>query len=65
MWACVRDVFIDSERALKDDPIMKHPLLVELVIFYESGQIVEERDQVFPLLKKFPGAATQTAKCHR
>ena len=46
MWARLNDVCIDSEPILSDNPIIKYPLLVELVIFYESGQIVEERDQV-------------------
>lgn len=45
MWARLNDVCIDSEPILSDNPIIKYPLLVELVIFYESGQIVEERDQ--------------------
>ena len=66
MWACVKDVCVDSELVLKDDPIMKYPLLVELVIFYESGQIVEERDQVFFNVvnsKILPLPANQTGRC--
>lgn len=45
MWVRVKNVCVDAKLVLKDNLIMKYPLLVELIIFYESGQKVEERDQ--------------------